>query len=111
MNEPKKPPTAAPLHGIVLLPCPFCGGDADLVWDDWGHYRVWCSGCAATITHDTELHAVAAWNRRRSSGLVNWIESEIKKMDEASSSGALGANVARWQLRNFRKMVKKLLGQ
>jgi hypothetical protein len=28
MNEANKPTTTAPLHGIVLLPCPFCGESA-----------------------------------------------------------------------------------
>lgn len=77
-----------------LLPCPFCGAELDDADSDalhmsvvaWkiknGHkhyvrynepndgrcYEVHCStiygGCGATITGDSELDAIAAWNMR-----------------------------------------------
>ena len=52
----------------LLLKCPFCGGDAELVADGDGVY----AGCAAkqclikpiTDTYPTKRDAIRAWNRR-----------------------------------------------
>lgn len=51
-----------------LLPCPFCGGDAELVADGDGVY----AGCATkqclikpiTDTYRIKRDAIRAWNRR-----------------------------------------------
>ena len=53
-----------------LLPCPFCGGKAEL--DSYENapphtdsFRVECPDCEATFDYlDTLEKAIAAWNRR-----------------------------------------------
>jgi Lar family restriction alleviation protein len=66
------PPAARDAGVGELLPCPFCGGAAELIpmrslaGDPSGH-RVWCPSlpcCAAGPALDTKADAIAAWNRR-----------------------------------------------
>lgn len=51
-----------------LLPCPFCGGEAELHCNsDETLYGVYCPSCGAQTAHEgfaTDQEAVAAWNRR-----------------------------------------------
>jgi hypothetical protein len=56
----------------TLLPCPFCGGEAELS-NVCGMYFVACRGCrannslkccACTYGDKTPDEAIAAWNRR-----------------------------------------------
>lgn len=52
-----------------LLPCPFCGGEAEMLTAESMHggnlYGVMCDCCACrTDVYDTEAEAVAAWNTR-----------------------------------------------
>lgn len=73
-----------------LLPCPFCGGRAEMVYDDWGYYpgkyHVGCTVCAARteefadgrydesgmktlkITEEAKSAAADAWNIRAAKG-------------------------------------------
>jgi len=45
-----------------LLPCPFCGGEADYGYD---LCIISCKACgASTDFHDTTDEAIAAWNCR-----------------------------------------------
>ena len=59
------------LNPPELLPCPFCGGDADLSFDK-GHHPTWwkvtCIDCGCrTQTNTTDQNrAIAAWNTRAS---------------------------------------------
>lgn len=49
-----------------LLPCPFCGGEAE-TWDGTGVWHVFCTNkdCAAMGSPClTEAEAIAAWNTR-----------------------------------------------
>lgn len=54
----------------TLLPCPFCGGEADNRWryrkpGEYACYWVLCVRCGcATTAYDTEAEAIAAWNTR-----------------------------------------------
>lgn len=52
----------------TLLPCPFCGGEAELVRNSSGSYFVRCADrqCAAKtrLFHENESGARASWNRR-----------------------------------------------
>ena len=57
----KDPAIAAPVDGIVLLPCPFCGsGDIDRTfWSDGnGKSGPGCMSCGGNA------ESVAAWNSR-----------------------------------------------
>lgn len=48
-----------------LLPCPFCGGEAELTGFDAPEFWVWCPNCkASTDAHTGKQSAVAAWNTR-----------------------------------------------
>lgn len=52
----------------TLKPCPFCGGEAELVRNSSGSYFVRCTDrqCAAKtrLFHENENGARASWNRR-----------------------------------------------
>ena len=48
-----------------LLPCPFCGGEAELTGFDAPEYWVWCPSCkASTDAHTCKGGAIEAWNTR-----------------------------------------------
>lgn len=53
---------------MELLPCPFCGGTAELREWDWPYarFQVRCSACktAAKTRLSTKSKAIAAWNTR-----------------------------------------------
>jgi hypothetical protein len=74
MNEENKPPTAAPLHGIVLLPCPFCGSTelngphiSEYVGDHYSpSWWVECENCPGSMeVQGAGADGLAnAWNKR-----------------------------------------------
>lgn len=49
-----------------LLPCPFCGGEAEIIpwWQNRERYHVRCKTAECNYTHDNRADAAAAWNRR-----------------------------------------------
>jgi hypothetical protein len=58
------------MSSTELLPCPFCGGEADLCVDSAHSTAYWigCStiGCFGNKQwEETEVEAIRAWNRRR----------------------------------------------
>ena len=58
---------AQDLGGVVLLPCPFCGGRGEVGGIPW----VECQACGASGPHaETEAAAIAAWNRRAHSAEI-----------------------------------------
>lgn len=50
-----------------LLPCPFCGGEAQFVEED-DEIAIWCLGechvCGGYHEPEQRERAIAAWNRR-----------------------------------------------
>ena len=47
------------------IPCPFCGGEADVTLLGGHGFSVRCYECLAeTDTYETREEAIAAWNRR-----------------------------------------------
>lgn len=51
----------------VLLPCPFCNGNADIEYDTIEPYQfvAYCQNCGVYEgTYDTEKQARLAWNTR-----------------------------------------------
>lgn len=65
MNKPKDVDAASD-QPIVLLPCPFCGSDADDTQGFHGLTVIGCSHCqtAQTEPFDEYADAAAVWNRR-----------------------------------------------
>ena len=60
---------------IKLKPCPFCGGEAEIIRDktfsaETGEalttlmWFVWCTECSALVSGTTEDDAISEWNRR-----------------------------------------------
>lgn len=47
-----------------LRPCPFCGGDEVIHFEQYGYWFVFCPRCRANIGNNTFDGAAAAWNRR-----------------------------------------------
>lgn len=62
---------------IELLPCPFCG---DPAYRDMADWRVWCSGCGASLISAGQ-RASEEWNRRAPSP----VEAKIKKISDEYS--------------------------
>ena len=53
-----------------LLPCPFCGGEAE-TWDGAGLWHVVCAKCGTVGSPClTEAEAIAAWNARAERGTL-----------------------------------------
>lgn len=49
-----------------LLPCPFCGGEAEFKKNDFGFYVI-CPEClCSTQTYSTDDDAISTWNNRPS---------------------------------------------
>lgn len=52
----------------ILKPCPFCGGEAELVGNgyffDVSCKNIKCRGCTSCLDSKTEAEAIEAWNRR-----------------------------------------------
>lgn len=77
-----------------LKPCPFCGGEAELVRNSSGSYFVRCTDrqCAARtrLFHENENGARASWNRRAErtcSFPVTKDEEEIARRDASAAPG------------------------
>ena len=62
MNEQQKPEDK-------LLPCPFCGGKARIMFEeedrpDDSFHNIYCTECGAQFWVHSKTEATAKWNRR-----------------------------------------------
>jgi Lar family restriction alleviation protein len=69
-------PLAQDLGGVVLLPCPFCGGDP-IMWaatdckDGFVHgTTINCQSCGISINDEYQDAAIADWNTRTHSAEI-----------------------------------------
>ena len=70
-----------------LLPCPFCGGEAELTGYNAPEYWVWCPNCKASAdAHTGKENAIEAWNTR-SAGTCELICHEVELPDELRDAG------------------------
>jgi len=70
MSEPDKPATVPSVDDTVLLPCPFCGGDAYILESIYKsdsntlyEYKAYCGQCNAEC---------GSWERSRSEAAGDW---------------------------------------
>lgn len=102
LPDPNPPEAARSGDGVELLPCPFCGEEADFVdgADDDGRWvAVACPGCGAgsrqhyPVMEDARPHAQSAWNIRATvaesasqpTGEVERLREALNKRDAAHS--------------------------
>ena len=54
------------MAGTKLLPCPFCGGEAQVARTAAGYWAAYCEEpmCGRVGNFKTEAEAIAAWNTR-----------------------------------------------
>lgn len=95
----------ASVHPIVLLPCPFCGGKAEICFqrDDLDDWKVECQGCGAVscpqgIRYDKQK-AIEDWNTR-----IDYEDAEswrsMAKGFAESHKASLGKDCGVWDSRN-----------
>lgn len=88
------------MNNEELKPCPFCGGEAEIVMSG-GDRRVDCKKCGARSDwYDTEAEAIAAWNRRVC------VKQNGEKLD-TNSVASSGVN-AKLTYADIERMVKEL---
>lgn len=76
---------------IKLLPCPFCGGEAELLHEeDYSSHQLWrveceeCDCCTSEYYDNPgKEHAIRAWNKRKpilqQEKYVNWKAAVMRK--------------------------------
>ena len=91
---------------IDLKPCPCCGHRAELTdertdYGDW--WTIECLGCGLMIEGSDRQKVIDAWQRRRTDGMIAWLDSEAKKCGESR-----WLNI-RLQAKAFRQCKRQLL--
>jgi Lar family restriction alleviation protein len=79
-----------------LLPCPFCGGVADIDAPTSIERLVYCKGCYASIAEDATPKAIAAWNRRAPAVPPNWQDIATAPKDGSVLLGWIVAPQEDW---------------
>ena len=92
---------------IDLNPCPCCGHRAELCkestdYGDW--YTIECVGCGLMIEGSDRQKVIDAWQRRRTDGMIAWLDAEIEFLDGVPH--ALNRQAA---FRDCKKQLLKLL--
>lgn len=92
-------------QGGGLLPCPFCGGEANAFHDldDGTPIFVMCENCAGQVPASRKIGAIAAWNRRAPSpALVEALKEarEALKTVPGALTASYGEAYAEWQGRD-----------
>lgn len=95
---------------IDLKPCPCCGHRAIELWKEFSDYGNWwtieCLGCGLMIKGSFSQKVIDAWQRRRTDGMIAWLDAEIEKCDKSRLSVM---NVRRSALLQCKNQLLKLL--
>ena len=94
---------------MSLPNCPCCGHRAELReertdYGDW--YTIECLGCGLMIDGSDKQEIIDAWTRRRTDGMIRWLDAEIEKCNESRVSGL---SIRRGSLLQCKKQLVKLL--
>lgn len=93
---------------LELLPCPFCGWEAEVVSGGPGNHFIQCKGCRATSDDRHLDRAIAAWNRREAATALSEAKAENERLrevlkpfanmlpDSYSTKDALQARLQEW---------------
>lgn len=93
-----------------LKPCPCCGDGAELRdtrYDQWLVWSITCLGCGLMIDGGDKQAVIDAWQRRRTDGMIVWLNAEIEKCQWSSWEEA--ARVRSVALHQCLSQLQKLL--
>lgn len=80
-----------------MMPCPFCGGEAEISSHEIFGSAVICNteGCAANLeSHNSDAEAIAAWNTRPTPALSAADADEIVRLAKAWVDAGIRHRVA-----------------
>ena len=93
-----------------LKPCPCCGHRAIELWQELSDYSYWytigCVDCGLTIEGSYRQKAIYAWQRRRTDGMIAWLDAEI---DECRNTYCINNYQREKALRQCKQQLLKLL--
>lgn len=97
---------------IDLKPCTCCGNRAALAeercdYGDW--YTIECVDCGLMIEGSDRQKVIDAWQRRRTDGMIAWLDAEIEKWRHLNGVQSLHAVNRRDTLIQCKKQLLKLL--
>jgi Lar family restriction alleviation protein len=103
----------APPPSIELLPCPFCGGEADptqhFAPEDKAPFWIDCNGCEAALAYPTKEEAYKAWNTRQRESAIRAeaIAEFVERVESDESLGLLGDDPCRYLRAVASEMAKE----
>ena len=92
---------------INLKPCPCCGHRAELRdtnFNQWLAWSITCFSCGLTIEGGDKEEVIETWQRRRTDGMIAWLNAEIEFLDGVQN--ALNRQAA---FKDCKKQLLKLL--